>query len=506
MRTARVALALLIPACGSAAPAPEPPTARTLPAIDGLSIYPVPREDAPADVRRVLDQLSRVLAHHPEPPASDSLVDVQEWAETTFSDYLREHRASVAALEEVANALARRGGPDALLGAIAIAVAYEDFYRTIDGVVVPHEIRDDEVLAATYRDALVGAALPLARRAADAYEYCRNRTALLPEAMRGWAARCAERAATLGAIEAPPPPPTASTRTPAAPIPWPSECEGETYREAPEAPPPDAARPAAIAIVTDAQLPDSSAAFRARFLDAVRARVDALTDTPVVATREVLDAERLRAEHRLRPRGPACGQPPPLAWVLAQRNANLVIGQVYLDCLQADLTHGPCSLRVGFRRAGSRDRGALPEDLIAPAMADRADAEQWLASAAQLTTDERPAYGIGVLRAGAPGFELRITGDAEEDPWLRLAALVREQTEALSACLPEGVVSFDASFDVSPVGDPSGVAVRPRTGGSAESAACVERVLEEARWPCTPAARAQRVEITLCLGRRPSAP
>lgn len=494
----RSCFALVLCACGATTPSPEPTTeGPELPSAEGLALYPVPSEEAPPEMRELLDALAGVLAHRLAPPSDESLEGVRAWTDATFTTYLREHLQRVRALEERATPLAERDDADAVVAAIVVAVAYDDFRRALDEIPLPEEIRGDEELAAIFRDAIAGASYPLARRAADAYGWCNQRSERLPEALRGWAARCSERAAALGAIEPPPERP----RTRAAPvIAWPSECASEeTYTREPDAPPPDLRRPEAIAIVGDAG--EMEADDRARLLDAVRTRVDELVVAPVIPTREVLEAERLRAERRVRRRGPVCGQPPPLAWVLADRHPNLVIGQIHMDCFQDDHRE-VCSLRVGFRRAGTEADEGLPAVLAAQMVGDPSEIETWLSAASRLAPE--PPYGglVGVWQ-GPSSIDVRVRDDADEDPWLRLRSLLRERSDALSACLPEGVASFSASFDVSAVGDPSAIVVEPRTGGSVEAAACVRRVLEEARWPCAPEARPRRVEITLCLARRP---
>lgn len=313
--------------------------------------------------------------------------------------------------------------------------------------------------------------------------------------MRRWTVRCAERARILSAIETPPPRPASPP-----PLPWPAECDGVYSFEAePEAPPPDRRRPERIAVVLDDSV---NVEDRERLLEVVRSRVDALVEGRVLPTRDVLEAERLRAERRVRQGGPVCGQPPPLAWILRERHPNLVIARVDRMCLHHGNREPSCTLDVGFRRPGSESQDDLPP-LLSAELADDST-EAWLEAAARLeVAPPREALG-GMLMTAPPDVEVRVSDDEDESPWLRVRRLLRHQSDAFAACLPEGTAaSFRASFDVSAVGNPSGVSVQPSTDASEEAAACVQRVLAEMRWPCTPEARTQRVELTLCL-RRPA--
>lgn len=463
--------------------------------VDGLAIYPVPIEDASPQVREVHAALRRVLEDRLAPPPDPTLAGLQRWTDEVFAAYIRDHSERVRTLQSLAGQLAREGGTDAFFGALVVALAYDDFHRTFEGIEPPTDLRDDEELARVFRDALAEGAFPLVRLAREAYGSCSERGASLPDSIRAWASRCAARAGELAAIQPPPPRPQSA---PVEPIAWPSECAGEEhFTREPEAPPPDLSRAEAIALVTNEAIEGDD---RTRVLDAVRARVDALVDSPLLPTSEVLDAERLRGERRVRPRSPVCGQPPPLAWVLTQRHPNLVVGEVLVDCFFGEGS-APCALRVRFRRAGAERGGELPSSLAAPMTNDRS-ADALVAAAERLAPGEPRDLLLGVLASGS-GVEVRLRGAEEEDPWLRLRSLLNDQRERFAECLPEGVASFAASFDVSAVGTPSAVVVRPQSGGSDATAACVQRALEASRWPCSPERRARRVEVTICVGRRP---
>lgn len=488
----RSLLAILLCGCGAAAPAPTPPAVE-LPSVEGLAIYPAPIDEAPPPVRALLAQLPTVLAHRLTPPADTSLRGIQAWSATTLAEYLREHIEHIEALEASASELA---GDDLVVAAIVLATAYDDFVTAIESIPTPDEIADAPELRRTFRDALANVSGRLAQHAAAAYSRCAS--AELPEPMRAWAPRCEERARVLAAIEPPPERPAEPAAQP--PIPWPTECEGaDSHQAAPEAPPPDRGRPEVIAIVLsdDVELEE-----REQLLETARARVDALVDGRVLPARDVLAAERLRAERRVRRRGPVCGQPPPLAWVLREQHPNVVIGTVERMCIHHPSREPSCSLDVRFHRPGSDEPDGLPP-LLSGELANDTPAA-WLDAAARLEVAPPRALVVGFLRGAPRELELRVRDDEDESPWLRLRSLLDQQTDAFTTCLPEGTAaSFRASFDVSAVGDPSGISVDSRTNASEEASACVQRALETMRWPCTPEARSQRVEVTLCL-RRPA--
>lgn len=497
-------LAIVLCACGSAPPVAEPaPAAPAGIVADGLAIYPGALEDAPPQVREVYRRLTALLeTRSPAAPRDTSVAALHAWTRSTLARFLARHRERVGAMERLASELAEIGPRERTFGALSVALAFEDFARRVDAIPVPDELREDAELLAIYRDALADAATPLLARAAQAYGYCRSRSEELDPSMREWAERCASRAAALEAR-------LASQAARAQPerartIAWPQECAGESSAPpAPEAPPPDARRPEAIAIVTsDPQFEGSD---RRRLLEAVRERVRALLPAAaVIETREVEAAEALVGERRVEARGPQCGQAPPLAWVLARRRPNLVIAEVSTSCVLDDPSpEDACGLQVRFRRAGSASAEGLPETLEAVVAGGEPAAAAYVDAAPRLSPGVRPIGGIlGVLRGGGAPIEVRVRGDEDEDPWLRPQEVLRTQTDALAACLPEGVVSLAARVRVSRTGEPAEVAVEPLSGGSAELAACVQRAIEASRWPCTPSAREQRVEVTLCLGRR----
>lgn len=249
------------------------------------------------------------------------------------------------------------------------------------------------------------------------------------------------------------------------------------------------------------RVPDSDTP---RFLDALRDRVAERTGLRVLRAAAVERAVALRADHRIRPGGPRCGQLPALAWVLTSQHANLVIAEAFTGC-PAMPPEGvdDCRFEVRFRRPGTDDTAGLPDPLFAPARPG-GDPEAWIAAAAQLADREVPLSGfVGVWRQPVP-VEVRAIGAAETDPWLRIPRLLSESNAAFDECTPpdeSDARSFDVSWRVSATGETSDVVVRPRRNADEEVAACVQRALEGLSWPCTPANRSQRVELTLCLGR-----
>ena len=500
--------ALALCACGSAVtPAPEAPEAPETEApaahlrVDGLVAYPAPIDEAPSAVIALHRSLEEVLAHDVNPPADRRLSTMQRWTERVFAAFMQEHRARVLELEGDAAELANGGGPDELrLAAIVVGHAWQDFHARLEATPVPDEIAEDDALDRIYRDALRGASVPLAHRAAAAFERCARLSPFLAPEMAEWSRECAARAERLAAVEAP----TTPARTPDAPAPtpveWPSECATQRWPVTPEAPAPRRARAEAVAVRYVG--PDLEEAGRAALLAAVRDELDRRLEIEVLSMADIEAAERLRREHRVSRGGPRCGQPPPLGWVLSRAHPNLMFADVGMTC---DPTTGrdDCRLWVDFERPGEPDATDLPGMLSGPIASESAD--RWPRAAAALGPTE-PSAGLFLAGSWHAPARVRVFEDDEEDPWLRLSTQLANQREALAACAPSDGVrarAFRARFRVSRTGRTSDVEVEPTSNATPADAECVNRVLRDQSWPCTPSDANHEVQIGICLAPPP---
>ncbi len=507
---APLALSALLVGCGggtatppevAAAPAP------VLPAIDGRVAFDQPLELAPTRVVQLLRAYERFTAAELPPHEGDSLSEVQAWAEGPFAGFLEAHREELDALAARARALASTGEVrEQLLAALVLASSHASFRRLLDDVPVPREIAGDDAMLAIYRAALTGAVTPLGRVAAEHYARCAELATGLTPPLADWAGECASRAETLREALASAPAPESPSRpsTSIRDIAWPSECQtAERFPAEVEAPAPSAA-PAGSTIAVLYAGDRVPASHRARLLDTVRARVATRTGVRVLSAAEVDRAVALREARRVRSRGPTCGQPPPLAWVLTAAHRDVVLAEVDTSCPAVpEEAVDRCRIAVRFRRPGTDDPTGLPGPLFA-AVEPGDDPDAWLAGAARLADREVPLGGmVGVFAASRP-VRVRAIGASSTDPWLRVPQLLSSSNAVFDGCAPPdetAALSVDVSWRVSAIGETSRVEVTPRSNADEEAARCVRRALEGLAWPCTPANRPQEIELTLCLGR-----
>ena len=467
--------------------------------VDGRVAYPVPVDRASPEVIALHRSLPSILAIEPEGPRDRTLGEMQRWQEGVFAPFVLEHRARLRALEHEADALAEAGHEDELrFAAIVVGYAWERWGQLIESSPVPEGAADDEVLARIYRDALVQASVPIAHRAAAAYRACAEANGSAPSEVVEWSGECASRADALGSLTAPErrSERSASSSPPSAPIEWPSACARGLAYSSPEAPAPDRSRSEELALrYVGPTLEDGE---REHVLRAVAEELTRRATLRVIAPAEVEDASRLSRGRRLVPRGPQCGREPPVGWLLSRAHPNLLFGSVGATCDPGSGRSG-CSLWVSFSRPGLPGAEDVPPMLsgVLPPAGPR----RWEEAAASLS-EAPPSGSVGVLRGDwRPGHaRIRVFDIEDEDPWLRVAPLLAESHEGLAACVRSGSVGvFRLRLGVSPMGRATVLHVAPDQNGSAEEAACIERVVRELGWPCTPSGSSQAVDVGLCV-------
>lgn len=494
----RGALVLVLALAGCAPAASMPDPVETPPVsyleVDGRVAYPVPVDRASPEAIALHRSLEAVLAVAPEGPRDRTLDEMQRWAERVFGPFVRDHRARLLALEHEAATFAEAGHADELrFAAIVVGYAWERFHRLIQSSPVPDGVAEDEELAGIYRDALLEASVPTAHRAAVAYGACARVNEAAPSAVVEWSQECASRADALGSLRAPERQPERSAPRPS--IEWPSACALGLAYSSPEAPAPDRSRTEEVALRYVGPTLDEIE--REHVLRAVADELTRRGALRIVPVAEVGEATRLSQERRLAPGGPQCGREPPVGWLLSRAHPNLLIGSVGATCDPRSHRSG-CDLWVGFHRPGSSEADDLPPMLSGALPA--AGPRRWERAAASMV--EAPRSGsVGVLRGDwRPGpARIRVFDIDDEDPWLRVAPLLAENHERLAACVrARSVGAFRLRFVVSPLGQATVLRVTAENG-SPEEAACVERVVRELAWPCTPSASSQQVDVGVCV-------
>jgi len=431
------------------------------------------------------------------------------------SAWLRTRVEGLRALHPLVGQLSPRSPDDALYAAVLYGRLVDELRTEIEGLPpLAGIVRDQE---AAWRSALAGSVVPLVRGARDAWRRCARVAPQTSPVLQGWGPDCTAQAEMLGArLEAAEPTPP---RAPTVAVSLPPECEGPEWQQPvvdPEAPAPNRQRPAEIVLwVAGDRFVGADAA---RLRNAVQTALRTTVRTRFVPAAEVDAALALRQARRWRPTGPVCGQPPPLAAVLAPQHPHLILGRIETWCGTVSEEGQPeresCTLSVQFHRAGSDDGDGVPLGRSVDVTGARNTLPAWLAAAARLQQPEtRSAMGglFGTLMTG-PDVVYRALGYASLDPWLRVGPTLTAPgddsvREALTACAsPEAVVgSYDLAWTISPVGSAESVTVTPRTTAGERSgdavAACLRAVLGRTGWPCPRDGVAARVEARLCLGR-----
>lgn len=510
-----VALAALSVSCAASPARPSPVTGAVgdTPSFEGRAVYPTAFTDA---------RLAAIWSEAQQQRA-DLLPSTQGLTSTRHRELLTAwvHRRNegVTRIDALARALpAPRPPEDRLFTALALALVVDDVRAQLVDVAPPETLRGNADAERMWRDALLELTAPVARSARDAWRQCATAAASAPAAVRPWGAMCAERAESLATVA------TVEPRRATGSVSVPPECEGGEFAARapdPEAPPPDETRGREIAVVYESALFEGPE--REVLVDAVHAWFARLPGAHLVARDEVRAAEALHAERRWRAGGPVCGQPPPVAALLAERHPNLVIASVETWCGQfvdgsrvgaAPESRSVCTLAVHARRAGTANRGGLPDDLSADLDAPRGSVVRWTDAVARLREGSALAGLFGGLGTSSRHAEFRVLGYADDDPWLRIGTTLYgvgergDAHDALLGCATRGggVGSYRIAWTISPTGEGSAVQVEsitaPTDGSASQVATCVTERLGRVRWPCTRSGAPARVEARLCIGWR----
>ncbi len=516
-----LAIALVATALSCASTAPRrvaPRSNREAPTThEGRAIYPRAITDARLSA---LWSEARAQLSDAAPAMADA---TSERVREALTPWLRGRLDGATRIANLARSLPPTSAPeDALLAALSYALVLDDARAQLLAVRPPSTLRGNANAERVWREALIESAATLTLSTRDAWQRCATAAETSPEVVRAWAATCSERADALASAIPPDAPSRAGTAEGRVTVP--PECEGGEYASRapdPEAPPPDESRNREIAVVYEGDLFDGPE--REVLVDAVHAWFARLPGARLVSRGEVRAAEALRAARRWRANGPVCGQPPPLAALLADAHPNLVIAAIETWCGQfVDGSHAGatpesraiCTLAIHARRAGTANRSGLPDDVSADLDAPRGSVARWTDAVARLSASSAMRAVFGGLGMTSRHAEYRVLGYAEDDPWLRIGTTLygtAERSEArdlLMGCATRGggVGSYRIAWTVSPIGEGSDVRVEPITapvdGSASQVAACVTERLARMRWPCTRSGAPSRIEARLCLGWR----
>ncbi len=512
-----VALTALAASCASSSARPAAVTgaAGDTPTFEGRAVYPSAFTDP--RLSSIWSEAQRQLGDRA--PSSAGLTSAR--FREALTSWARRRADGVTRLDGLARALpGRRPAEDALFLTVVMALVVDDARGQLTDLAPPDTLRGNADAERAWRDALVGVSAPFARSARDAWRGCARAAPSAPEAVRSWGATCSERADALEAVAAA----SAEPRRASGAAAVPAECEGGEYASRapdPEAPAPDETRGREIAVVYEGTLFEGPE--REVLADAVHGWMSRLPGARLVAQDEVRAAEALVAQRRWRADGPVCGQAPPVAALLAERHPNLVIASVETWCGQfvdgsragqSPESRSICTLAVHARRAGTANRGGLPDDVSVDLDAPRGSVARWTEAVARLGAGNSMAAVFGGLGASSRHAEFRVLGYADDDPWLRIGTTLYgvgergDARDALLGCATRGggVGSYRIAWTISPTGEGGAVQVEsitgPTDGSAAQVATCLTERLARVRWPCTRSGDPARVEARLCIGWR----
>lgn len=510
------AVALLTLSCAATAPRPAATAARPVapPSLDGRAAYPTELTDT--RLRAFYADAERQRADRLPPLEGRSSTD----ARAVIADWVRARSAALRGLASASRALLDGLAPqDRLFVALVYARTLDDLRGQVVGLAAPDTLHGNAEAERAWRDALRDVTAPLAHEALTAWRRCAVEAPAAPASVRPWESVCAARAAELAATER-----AVARPQPTGSVVIPQECEGGEYTARspdPEAPPPDEARPRETAVLYEGTLFEGPE--RERLADAVHAWMARDPSLRMVPRDEVQAALALQAERRWRADGPVCGQRPPVAALLAARHPNLVIASVDTWCGQfvdapqggaAPETRSLCTLTVHPRRAGTANRGGLPDDVGVDLEAPRGTVTHWIDAVSRMTVGGAHVSVFGALGTSSRRAEFRVLAYADDDPWLRIGSTLygyarnEQAREALLGCATRsgGVGSYRIAWTISPTGEGAAVEATPITepvdGSGAQVAACVAERLAQVRWPCTRSGAPARVEARLCIGWR----
>lgn len=288
---------------------------------------------------------------------------------------------------------------------------------------------------------------------------------------------------------------TSANDTSATPTDWLDGCEPEALTP-PTLPDPDRRRPAKIALLLPSTAPLDVPEVRARVAEALIARLRRLGHRNVLPWSETLAAEALRDSRRVSEATTQCAGEPALVTVLRARHPNLETASL-ARFHQCDASTDGGEPVCGHRLLLTFDRVAPPAPpLPLDAILEGTDADAWLAAIPRL---RRMSIGMSGIVGLGLDTRFRVVDLADEDPWLRVDDVLRERRAAILACDPS-TARHDVALEVRPDGS---VAEVRFFGASAESHACLNEALRDARFPCTLDAQPRTPRVAICTRALP---
>jgi hypothetical protein len=288
---------------------------------------------------------------------------------------------------------------------------------------------------------------------------------------------------------------TSANDTNDAPTDWLDGCEPEALTP-PTLPDPDRRRPAKIALLLPSTAPLDVPEVRARLAEALIARLRRLGHRNVLPWSETLAAEALRDSRRVSDETAQCAGEPALVTVLRARHPNLETASL-ARFHQCDASTDGGEPVCGHRLLLTFDRVAPPAPpLPLDAILEGTDADAWLAAIPRL---RRMSIGMSGIVGLGLDTRFRVVDLADEDPWLRVDDVLRERRAAILACDPS-TSRHDVALEVRPDGS---VAEVRFFGASAESHACLNAALRDARFPCTLDGQPRTPRVAICTRALP---
>lgn len=479
-----------------------PAAAQRLPQLDGRPLWHGPLREAPAEVRRAIEQHREVRRARLRPPTADT----GEWAREVMQPWLSRTRG---AIQEIERTLGAADVPPSwrLVGAILTADLHEHLGLELLTMPPPPPLAGDAEMTAMYTRTLRETVDPILQLAVAGFEVCEPIAAATPAPFDTWAMRCRERAASLRARLAVPAP-EAPVITPLRGAEGlPSVCSPPARRHSDEGPAPDLSAPLRVVVVP------VSSRWSTRDAERIAQEVErTLTrrGLELVPSAEARRARALVAQRRWRRAGPVCEVPPPIAVLLADDHPNLVYAVVTDSC-----SISGCSLEVHFRRPNREltpGDTSLPPELHASFERQIPRTADWIAAARRLDVPVM-TFGVLGLLAGAGGgsfadvFVPRFhVAMPDGDPIFAPSARIYGRERALRECFRgEGVVAFRFDLEVNERGavTRTNVDIVEGTLSGSERAitnvrSCFERVMGETTFGC-PSGESTHVEGHVCV-------
>jgi len=484
----------LLASCSGPTTAPDPdPVADARPRLDGVPVFDVSIEEAPADAQEVWRVSERLLEDRgPEPPPDLGLEDYMTWMRGIWSPWLEGRVAIMRDLRDRFSALAEVGPRERVFSSVVAGYLYEDFARLIENLPVPVEVQDDREMSAAFASQLRAQAAPAWARAREAWSHCIDWAPDAPESLRGWGDACTRRLAELPVIEPEPSAPPA--------IAWPEECTTGPEGERPDAidAGPTGRRP--IALSTSRRGPLTEAE-RDRVADAVHRHVRrTYRNLRLLPLREVRQARSTAAAGN-RTRRLSCVRAPSPTSLLRARHEDLVVGSVSADCFLLD-DERVCELRVYL---GKKDDGSVLS--IGARLEEISyDVDDWLALVPSLSEEGASSLVFGSTGAGRVAGAVQVRSVETYGEWgdVDVAAVLQAAENGLAQCRDAGTMppaDMSVVLEIAPDGAVSDVAIATGPHG-VPRADCVNNVFEDLTVPTASGER----RVTFSLAFYPDAP